>query len=96
MEPETVGRIFVSYTVTVFFFGVPHFVLIRALAKQRYVFIAFAILGIFLANIAVSALLFTHDRIPAFYIAMFGPFMSLWLSLLSYEFDIRRARKEKR
>ncbi|MCA3183028.1 hypothetical protein [Cupriavidus sp.] len=90
MEPETVGRIFTSYTVTVFFFLLPRFVLIEGLAKQRYAFIAFAILGIFLVNIVVAAILFRHGRIPAFYIAMVGPFMSLWVSLLSCEFDTRK------
>lgn len=95
MESETISRIFSSYTAIVFFFLVPRFVLIKAFAGQRYAYIAFAILGIYLANVVVSAFFFTHDRIPAFYIGMFGPFMSLWLSLLFCEADKLMAQKRK-
>lgn len=89
---DSLARVQSAYTAVVFFAIIPRFILRKAYAERRHVFIMIFVLGIYIANLIVYAVFFPSTKVPAFYAAMLGPFMALWFAIAGQAIDESRKK----
>ncbi len=91
MTSDPFSAVYGVYTGVVFGFLAPRYMLIRYLREDRYAAAAYAAMGMYVANVAISILGFQHEWKLALAMAFSGPLLALWISLLVCGLDRGKA-----